>query len=176
MEVKKRLIRIIRQEQGMALLFVLCLFAVLVGLGASIFFASVTSVRTAAEENFAYQEYLSAYSTCEAIKDQIEDHYTTGETELGKMVSGLAVNESLPISGTLPGKMGQVEGSFQRKTENMGVLKITAYREASDGTGPMEDDTGYTMCLVFSRWEASGTTGAYWEFQQYIPAGGEEIQ
>lgn len=160
-ETRKALRDILRQEKGMALMLVLCLFALLMGLGASAFFAAATGAKSAGRQLYAEQAHLSAQSAADVLSAEITSDSPTDLKNSLKDLESTGSNSFIKFTSTLPGTMGTIEGTFTREGEDYGVLKITA----------SQNEEAYTMELVFARIDNSsepeGSKDPEWIFSGY---------
>lgn len=139
----------------MALLFVLCLFAILIAIGAAVFFAAVTASRTSVQETSVQQAALSAKSACEVLIDRLDDK----ASGLSETFSNTAVGNEIPVTAELPENMGTVRGSFQRLDTDSGILSLTIEVR----------DTKYTLRASLSA--ASEEEELSWKLEKYLPEG-----
>lgn len=124
--VKCRVTDVLREQKGMALLFVLCLFALLTALGASMFFASASALGNAASSTEQEQVKLSASSFGDVVRRELEN----SSSSLKKMADRVDTGQQVNFSATLPDKMGAVKGTMRRTRKNYMAVQIAAtYRE-----------------------------------------------
>lgn len=112
---------LLKEKKGMALLIVLCLFALLMALGASMFFAAASTVSNAAQSMANEQASLSAKSFCSLIRAEITDQ----NSELKRMADQLEIGDELTISTTLPESLGEVEAVLRRTKKKSAVVNVT---------------------------------------------------
>lgn len=152
----KRNLASIRSKDGMALLLVLCLFAILIAIGAAVFFAAASASRTSVQETSGQQAALSAKSACEVFLDMLDDE----ASGLNEALNNTAVGNEIPVTASLPENMGSVEGSFQRLKADSGILSLTIeVREAK-----------YTLRASLSAASAAEGKSA-WRLEKYLPEG-----
>lgn len=132
---------VLREKRGMALLLVLCLFALLTAFGASILFASSSAVMSATR-TFSYEQAnQSARSVCELVKSEVIKP-TEQESSLREYFNTLTAGQSVPLSITLPEGMGEVVGEENGKLEskvemlnsNYALVQVTATVKESRST------------------------------------------
>lgn len=162
-----RLVRVLRDRSGFALLLVLCLFALLMAFGASLVFAAQASTGGAAASFAQEQARLSAQSVCETVRGELTGG---GDSRLRDRLTALAVSNSLALDADLPQGMGTVSGSIARDRENQITVTVRAEVRGSS----------YTLEMVMSRVEATlppdpaypeseGETVVSWAFSGYRP-------
>lgn len=145
-----------KQKKGMALLLVLCLFAMLTAFGASLLLAANTATQGSLDSFRAEQARLSAQSVCEIIRNELIKADGTDFT-IKEKINALATGGSLALEVTLPdASMGVVTGEIFRPTENTVVVQATA------------DNRGHLFTLEMQMARVDGENGAVsWSFSGY---------
>lgn len=143
-----------KQKKGMALLLVLCLFAMLTAFGASLLLAANTATQGSLDSFRTEQARLSAQSVCDIIRSELTK---TETTTLKEKINSLTTGSSLPLTVTLPeANMGTVTGEVSRPIDNRIVVKITA------------DNRGHLVTLKMQMNRVDGEDGAVtWSFSGY---------
>jgi len=146
----KRIRRILRRQDGMALILVLCIFALLMALSLSVLAASAATLGNANSGVVQEQSYLTAKSFSGMVKDQL-----LSEGALKDLADSLADGAEETVSGTVS-DIGDVTCVFHRKGDILSVVVTSDYREQK-----------HIMKMSFQKLTGEGS--ASWAFQGYIP-------
>lgn len=129
--MRRRVRAVLREKRGMALLLVLCLFVLLTAFGASILFASSSSVM-GATRTFSYEQAnQSARSVCQLVKNELTRPEASG---LREYFNTLTAGDTVPLDIALPEGMGEVEGEVEMRQANYALVRVTATVNESRST------------------------------------------
>ena len=146
----RRLRRIFRQQDGMALILVLCIFALLMALSLSVLVASASTLGNTNSGVTQEQAYLTSKSFSGVVRNQL-----TSEGTLKDLADSLNDGEKKTVTGTIS-DIGDVTCVFGLKGNILSVAVTSDYR-----------DQKYTMNMSFQKMTGNGAVS--WTFQGYIP-------